>query len=80
VSDLISHGSRKINDLFQDRYGEYLTQLGGVEYKEKVLAYIEKEDSPRSLTFQLDLMRRVGFRQVEILHKNVCFAAYGGIK
>ncbi|ALJ01695.1 class I SAM-dependent methyltransferase [Rufibacter tibetensis] len=80
VSDLISHDSREINGLFWDRYGAYLTHLGGVGYKEKVLAYIEKEDSPRSLTFQLDLMRKVGFRQVEILHKNTCFAAYGGIK
>jgi len=41
---------------------------------------IEKEDSPRSVFYQLDLMRRVGFRKMEVLHKNVCFAAYGGIK
>jgi tRNA (cmo5U34)-methyltransferase len=30
--------------------------------------------------FQLDLLRQVGFQQVEILHKNSCFAAFGGIK
>lgn len=43
-----------------------------------MLAYVEREDSPRPLNYQLDLMREVGFREVEILHKNVCFAAYGG--
>jgi hypothetical protein len=24
-------------------------------------------------------MRRVGFRDVEVLHKHLCFAAFGGI-
>jgi tRNA (cmo5U34)-methyltransferase len=45
-----------------------------------VLDYIHKEDSPRSVTYQIDLMRQVGFGSVEILHKNSCFAAFGGIK
>ncbi len=30
--------------------------------------------------FQLDLPREVGFRAVEILRKNSCFAAFGAIK
>lgn len=35
----------------------------------------------RSVTWQLQLLRRVGFRQVELLHKNSCFlAAFGAIK
>jgi tRNA (cmo5U34)-methyltransferase len=45
-----------------------------------VLEYIEREDSPRSLVYQIDLMRRVGFRDVEVLHKHLCFAAFGGVK
>ena len=43
-----------------------------------MFAYVEKEDTPRPLLFQLDLLRQVGFAQVEVLHKNVCFAAFGG--
>ena len=35
---------------------------------------------PRSLTYQLDLLRRVGFARTEVLHKNGCFAAFGGIR
>lgn len=62
------------------RYGDYLTQCGGPEYQQKVFDYIDKEDSPRPLTYQLDLMRQVGFHSVEVLHKNSCFAAFGGIK
>jgi len=30
--------------------------------------------------YQVDLLRSVGFREVEILHKNNCFAAFGGVK
>jgi tRNA (cmo5U34)-methyltransferase len=43
-------------------------------------AYVEKEDTPRPLLFQLDLLRQVGFGQVEVLHKRVCFAAFGAVK
>ena len=47
---------------------------------DEVFAYVEKEDTPRPLLFQLDLLRQVGFSQVEMLHKNVCFAAFGAVK
>jgi tRNA (cmo5U34)-methyltransferase len=50
------------------------------EYRDHVFAYVEKEDTPRPLVFQLDLLRQVGFSQVEVLHKNVCFAAFGALK
>ena len=62
------------------RYGEYLTGLKDDAYRDHVFAYVEKEDTPRPLLFQLDLLRQVGFAQVEVLHKNVCFAAFGDVK
>jgi len=48
--------------------------------RDHVFDYIAQEDSPRPLMFQIDLLRSVGFSNVEILHKNSCFAAFGGIK
>jgi tRNA (cmo5U34)-methyltransferase len=80
ISDLVVQDSMSIHKLIWDEYGRYLEKLGDEAYKEQVFAYIEKEDSPRSVNFQLDLMKRTGFKQVEILHKNLCFAAFGGIK
>lgn len=62
------------------RYAGYLIEQGGRRYQQEVFDYIDKEDSPRPVTYQLDLMKRVGFRRVDILHKNSCFAAFGGIK
>jgi tRNA (cmo5U34)-methyltransferase len=63
-----------------EKYGKYLETLGGKEYREKMFGYIDKDDFPRSLTYQLKLMRKVGFEKVEVLHKSSCFAAFGGIK
>lgn len=80
ISDLITHDSASINLLFQDKYGEYIESLGGPGYRQKVFDYIAYEDTPRSLNYQLDLLKRVGFSHTEILHKNSCFAAFGAIK
>ncbi len=80
ISDLVTQDSDILNALFQQKYGAYLETLGGMEYRDKVFDYIAYEDTPRSVNYQLELMKKVGFDQVEILHKNLCFAAFGGIK
>jgi len=80
ISDLIKQDSEILNDYIWEKYGDYLETIGGKDYKQKVFDYVEKEDSPRSLNYQLDLMKKVGFQKIEILHKNICFAAYGAIK
>lgn len=80
VSDLVHHSNPAVQSMMWERYGDYLVELKGEDYREQVFAYIEQEDSPRSLLFQLDLLREVGFREIEVLHKNSCFAAFGAIK
>ena len=80
ISDLIDHEAPPARTVMWRRYGEYLTQLRDESYRDHVFAYIEKEDTPRSLLFQIDMLRKVGFRQVEILHKNGSFAAFGAVK
>ena len=80
ISDLIEHSSSAIQGLMWERYGAYLTELKDSAYRDHVFAYIAQEDSPRPLLFQIDLLREVGFSTVELLHKNSCFAAFGGVK
>lgn len=80
ISDLIHHDAAIVQSLMWDRYGDYLAGVAGEAYRDRVFEYIEREDTPRSLAFQLDLLRRTGFDSVEVLHKNGCFAAFGGIK
>lgn len=80
IADLIEQDTPIIQTLMWARFGEYLTAQRGESYRDQVYAYIEGEDTPRSLTYQLDVLRAVGFPTVEVLHKNGCFAAFGGIK
>jgi tRNA (cmo5U34)-methyltransferase len=80
ISDLVAQDTEVLNNYTWERYGDYLEELGGKEYRSKVLDYVAREDSPRSMNYQLDLMKKVGFKSVEILHKNMCFGAFGGIK
>jgi tRNA (cmo5U34)-methyltransferase len=80
ISDLVEHSLPSVHAMMRERYGEYLAALGGQAYREKVFQYVEFEDSPRPLLFQLDLLRTVGFTQIELLHKNSVFAAFGGVK
>lgn len=80
IFDLVRSSVPAVQQLMWWRYGEYLTALRDETYRDHVFAYVEREDTPQSLIFQLDLLRSVGFAQVEVLHKNVCFAAFGGVK
>jgi tRNA (cmo5U34)-methyltransferase len=80
ITDLVAHDIPGVQDLMWRRYGEYLERLGGAAYRDRVFDYVDREDSPRPATYQLELLRRVGFERVELLHKNSCFAAFGAAK
>ncbi|WP_439624992.1 class I SAM-dependent methyltransferase [Gemmata sp.] len=80
VFDLVSSPLPAVQALMWRHYGEYLTALKDGAYRDAVLAYVEKEDTPRPLGYQLDLLTRVGFRDPEVLHKHLCFAAFGAVK
>ena len=80
ITDLVAHETEPVQSLMWSRYADYLCSVGGESYRDAVFDSIDKEDSPRPVTFQLDLLRQVGFSHVELLHKNSCFAAFGAIK
>lgn len=80
IFDLVESSIPAVQGLMQQQYGEYLTQFKDEKYRDTVFAYVEKEDTPRPLVFQLDLLRTAGFSRVDVLHKNVCFAAFGAVK
>jgi len=80
IADLVSHDIPAVQAVLWSRYGEYLTAQRDEAYRDHVFSYVEKEDTPRSLLYQLDLLRACGFAQVEVLHKNGPFAAFGAVK
>jgi len=76
VADLVTCEIPDVQALMWDRYAAYLEGLGGPSYREKVCSYIDREDSPRSLQYQLELLRRTGFPAYDVLHRHSVFACY----
>jgi tRNA (cmo5U34)-methyltransferase len=80
IFDLVDSSTPSIEGVMRSLYGDYLTGLKDAEYRDHVFAYIAKEDTPKPLMFQLHELLHAGFEPVEILHKHVSFAAFGGRK
>ena len=76
VADFVAFDDPNIQKLMEKRYAEHLIGIGGEEYQEKVFAYADFEDSPRSVRFQLDLLAKTGFYDYDVLHRNALFVAY----
>ncbi|MGJ1430461.1 class I SAM-dependent methyltransferase [Sphingobacterium spiritivorum] len=77
IFDLLIQEGEGIQQLiYKERYGAYLKGLKDEAYRDHVFAYIEKEDTPQTLIYQLDLLRQVGFKTADVLHKNLCFASF----
>lgn len=80
IYDLVDHAFPEIQSEMWARWGRYLTAMKDESYRDHVFAYVEQEDTPKPLSFQLELLRSVGFGEIEVLHKNTCFAAFGARK
>ncbi len=76
TADLIAYDDPAIQSFMQTRYAEHLENLGGPEYCDKVLAYVDEEDSPRSVKYQFDQLAKAGFTEFDVLHKNALFVAF----
>ena len=55
IFDLVESSLPAVEQVMRQRYGQYLTSLKDEAYRQEVFAYIEKEDTPRPLVYQLDL-------------------------
>jgi tRNA (cmo5U34)-methyltransferase len=80
VFDLVEHSLPAIQELMWERYGEYLVDFKDEAFRDMVYSYIIQEDTPRPLLYQVDMMRKVGFVDAVVLHKNICYAAFGAVK
>ena len=85
IFDMVEHSSPGVQQAMWRRYGDYLSGLkgggeAGEKYRDSVFTYIEAEDSPKPLLWQIQLLSEVGFSDPEILHNNGPFAAFGARK
>ena len=80
IYDLVDHEIDVVAAQMQRVHGDYLESLGGEAYREQIFTRIREDDTPRSVQFQLDLLREVGFSRIDLLHKTARFAAFGAVK
>jgi tRNA (cmo5U34)-methyltransferase len=80
VADLVYFDLPDAQEVMWQRYGNYLRNFRGEAYQAEVFARIDKEDSPRSLPFQIDLLNKTGFTRYDVLHRNSVFACYFAVK
>jgi tRNA (cmo5U34)-methyltransferase len=80
IFDLLEHDIPAVEELMLKRHGDHLLAIGGESYREQIFTRIREDDTPRSLQFQLDLLREAGFKRIDVLHKNARFAAFGAVK
>ena len=80
VSDLIRHENPKIEALFKVRQEAFLREALGDAEAERIMRSIAESDTPSPLEYQFALLRKIGFREVGLLHKNLVFGAYYAVK
>ncbi len=80
IYDLVDHELPEVTALMKDSHGRHLELIGGSSFRSEIFGNIDREDTPRPLSFQLDLLRKAGFERIDVLHKHSRFAAFGARK
>ena len=76
VSDLIRHENSAVEAVFKVRHEAFLREALGDAEAERIMQSIAESDTPSSLEYQFGLLKKTGFREVALLHKNLVFGAY----
>ena len=80
VSDLIRHENPAVEALFKVRQESFLREALGDAEAERIMQSIADSDTPSPLEYQFDLLKKTGFRETGLLHKNIVFGAYYALK
>jgi len=80
INDIVISETDEINQMMLDGWISMLKKQVSQEEIEMYMQRYESEDTPRTLSYQLDLLKQVGFKETFVLHKHFNFAAFGGRK
>jgi tRNA (cmo5U34)-methyltransferase len=80
INDIILGETEKINQMMIDGWIGSMRKYHSQEEIEMYLERYETEDTPRTLSYQLELMKEIGFQETFVLHKHFNFAAFGARK
>lgn len=80
INDIVISETEEITDMMLDGWKSVLRKQVAENEVEMYLEKYESEDTPRTLSYQLDLMKKTGFTQTIVLHKHFNFATFGARK
>jgi tRNA (cmo5U34)-methyltransferase len=80
INDIVIGETDEITQMMLDGWVSKLRKQVSSEEVEMYLDRYESEDTPRTLSYQLDLLKQVGFKETFVLHKHFNFAAFGARK
>jgi tRNA (cmo5U34)-methyltransferase len=80
INDIVIGETDEINSMMLDGWLSILQKQITPEEIEMYMGRYESEDTPRTLTYQVNLMKQVGFSETIVLHKHFNFAAFGARK
>jgi tRNA (cmo5U34)-methyltransferase len=80
INDIVVSETDELTEMMMGGWLSILKKQISEEEIEMYMTRYETEDTPRTLSYQLELMKQIGFGKTILLHKHFNFAAYGGIK
>lgn len=80
INDIVIGETDEITQMMLDGWVSKLQKQVSSEEVDMYLNRYESEDTPRTLSYQLDLLKQVGFQETFVLHKHFNFAAFGARK
>lgn len=80
INDILIGETDEITQMMIDGWVSILQKQVSAEEIDMYLDRYESEDTPRTLSYQLDLMKQTGFKETFVLHKHFNFAAFGARK
>jgi tRNA (cmo5U34)-methyltransferase len=80
ISDIIIDEQVEMDQFMNKGWFNWIENTHGMDKLIHTKEQFQREDTPQTLNFQLDLMKKVGFKTTHILHKHYNFAAFGAIK
>jgi len=80
INDIVLSETDEINQMMLEGWIGEMRKHHDEDEVKMYLGRYESEDTPRTLSYQLDLMKQVGFSKTIVLHKHFNFAAFGAIK
>ena len=80
INDIVLSETNEISQMMLEGWIGEMRKYHDEDEVKMYLDRYESEDTPRTLSYQLELMKQVGFSETIVLHKHFNFAAFGAIK